>query len=181
MPDESSTFGLNREKLGKLWKMGAELPEKKTDSNLEIRKAKLLQSQLSESLPLDEGMHHLLPDIFTVVCEKLKPFTGCSFKDLVMDPQTDPVVLETIKNYHKKQAQSISSEMGQEIAAIIYYTAIASALVHHDTRITKLSYKDLSRSFTELQKNNWLLAELKNLFIRAYNKCSKHLKNAGLG
>ena len=175
MPDEPSTFGLNREELGKLWKMGAEYPGGEPGANTETKKAELLQAQLAESLPLDEGMHQLLPDIFTMVCEKLKPFTGCSFKDLLLNPQTDPVVLESIKNYHKKQAESVHSDVEKEIAAIVYYIAIGSALVHHDTRITKLSYKDLSQSFDELKENNWLLTELKELFSRAYDQCNKHL------
>jgi len=173
MPDESSTFGLNREKLGKLWKIGEDIlkDEKETDS--ETIKAELLQSQLAESLPLDVGIHHLLPNIFSVVCEKLKPFTGCSFKDLLIDPETDPLILETIKDFHKKQAESAPSELGQEIAAIIYYTAIASALVHHDIRITKFSYKELRRSFGELRQTVWLLPDLRDLFNRAYNQCDK--------
>jgi hypothetical protein len=31
----------------------------------------------------------------------------------------------------------------QEVATAIYYAAIASALVHHDVRITKLSHESL--------------------------------------
>jgi hypothetical protein len=176
MPDEPSTFGLNRDKLGKLWEMGEERPRDEKEADTRTRKAELLQDQLAESLPLNAGMQHLLPKVFTAVCRKLKPFTGNSFKELIMDPRTDPLILETIKDFHKKQAESATSDLNQEIAAIIYYLAIASALVYHDTRITKFPYKELARTFAELNESNWLLPDIKNLFGQAYNLCIQRLR-----
>ena len=181
MPDESSTFGLNRKKLAKLWKMGKGLPPEQADVDEGQRKAELLQHQLAESLPLETGMQHLLPEIITAICKKLKPFTGCSFKCLLLDPETDPMVLRAIKDLHKQRAESATSELEQEVSATIYYVAIASALVHHDIRITKFSYKDLRQSFAELRENNWLLSDLRNLFSRADDECIKHLNEQEIG
>jgi hypothetical protein len=175
MQDESSTFGLSREKLSKLWKIGKVRPHDKDDLNKEQEKAELLQNQLAESLPLDAGIHHLLPNILTVVCEKLKPFTGCSLKDLLLDPETDPLVLKTIKDIHKKQAESAPLELEQEVAIAVYYVTIASALVHYDVKITKLPYRDLSQSFDELCKSNWLPLDLKNLLGEAHRLCIRHV------
>ena len=173
--DESSTFGLNREKLSKLWQIGKDVLQKGGDFDNEQKKAELLQAQLSESLPLDAGMKHFLPNIFSVVCKKFKPFMDCSIKDILLDPGTDISIIKIIKDLYKKRAESASSELEQEIAAIVYYTAIASALVNHDIKITKLSYKDLSRSFVELSEANWILPNLKNLFSEANEKCAKQL------
>lgn len=175
MQDESSTFGLNREKLSKLWQMGKDVPQEEVDFDEDQKKAELLQAQLAESLPLDAGIQHLLPNILTVVCKKFKPFMGCSFKDLILDQETDPLILETIKDFHKKQAESAPSELEQEIASVVYYSSIASALVYHDVRITKFSYTNLSQSFDGLRVSNWLLSDLKNLFSKAYDQCIKHI------
>jgi len=173
MQKDSSTFGLSREKLSKLWKLGEDKSYNKDDLDEEQKKAELLKEQLAKSLPLDAGMQHLLPKVFTVVCEKFSPFTGCSYKDLLLDQKSEPLILETIKDFHKEQAESAPSELEQEIASIVYYTAIASALVYHDVKITKLSYKNLSQSFNELRVSNWLFSDLKNLFSRAYDQCIK--------
>jgi predicted RNase H-like nuclease (RuvC/YqgF family) len=114
-----------------------------------------------------------------VVCEKLRPFTGCSFGALLLDPETDLTVIETIKVLHKRQAESTVSESRQAVATAIYYAAIASALVHHDVRITKLSYESLGRSFEELVRSNWLPPGMKQLFVEAHNSCIRHMEKSG--
>ncbi len=176
MADESSTFGLNREKLAKLWNLGDDVPTERQPSDVAQDKAELLRNQLAESLPLDAGMAHILPNILTMVCEKLRPFTGCSFGALLVDPETDLLVIETIKDLHKKRAESMPPGPLQEVATAIYYAAIASALVYHDVRITKLSYESLKRSFEELARSDWLPGEVKQLFTEAQENCFRHVK-----
>ncbi len=83
------------------------------------------RDQLAESLPLDAGLARMLPNIVTLVCEKFRPFTGCSFGALLADAETDVLVLETIKDLHKKQAESAPAGPRQEVATAIYYAAIA--------------------------------------------------------
>lgn len=178
MADESSTFGLNREKLVKLWKMGADVPDAPAGPSSEQDRAELLRQQLTESLPLDAGIAGLLPDILAVVCEKLRPFTGCSFGALLLDPETDLTVLETIKVLHKKQAESTSSEARQAVATALYHAAIASALVHHAVRITKLPYASLRQSFEELAQSDWLPEEMKQLFAEAHRTCVRHVQES---
>jgi hypothetical protein len=175
MHDESSTFGLNREKLSRLWRMGQDIPQEKGDSDEKQKKAELLAAQLAESLPIEAGMQHLLPNILTAVCRRFKPFVGCSIKDLLLDRQTDLLIIKTIKDLQKKRAESASSELQQDVAAAVYYAAIASALVYHDVKISKFSYKALDTTFTELGQNNWLTKDLKILFSSARELCSKHI------
>ena len=176
MADESSTFGLNREKLAKLWKLGDGAVADQQASDATPDKAELLRNQLAESLPLEAGMAHMLPEILTAVCGKLRPFTGCSFRALLLDPVTELSVVETIKNLHKAQAESPPAGPKQEVATAIYYAAIASALVHHDVKITKLSHKSLSQSFSKLAAADWLEADVKQLLARAHESCLRHLE-----
>lgn len=178
MADESSTFGLNREKLAKLWKLGDGAVADQQPCEAAPDKAELLRSRLAESLPLEAGMAHMLPDILTMVCGKLRPFTGCSFRALLLDPATDLSVIETIKDLHKRQAESSPAGPKQEVATAIYYAAIASALVHHDVKITKLSYKRLSQSFAKLSVGDWLEADVKQLLAEAHKGCVRHLEKS---
>lgn len=175
MQDDSSTFGLNREILSKLWQMGKDVLPEQGDFDEEQKKAELLQSQLADSLPLEAGMQHLLPNILSAVCKKFKPFIGCSIKDLLLDPETDLLIIKTIKDQYKKRAESASSELQQDVATVLYYAAIASALVYHDIKISKFSYKVLGPMFAELIQNNWLTKDLRNLLNRALELCSKHV------
>ncbi len=167
MANESSTFGLNREKLAKLWMLaeGAAPEEQSPDAAQD--KAALLRSQLEASLPLEAAMARMLPGVLTVVCEKLRLFTGCSFGALLFDPATDLSILEMIKDVHKEQAASSAPGPKREVATAIYYAAIASAMVHHDVKITKLSDDRLSGSFAELAATDWISADMKHLFAEA--------------
>lgn len=176
MQDESSTFGLNRDKLARLWKLGKGAPGEPRPSEDRQSKEELLRHHLAESLPMDAGLARVLPGIFTAVCEKLRPFAGCSFGELLTDPRTDLLVIETIKDLHKHQAESVPSGPAQEVATIIYYAAIAVALVHHDARITKLSYESLSQSLDELSRYDWLPADMRQLFDKAHKHCIRHLE-----
>jgi hypothetical protein len=175
MHDESSTFGLNRDKLSHLWRIGKDIPQQEEDFDEEQRKSELLQTQLSESLPLEAGIQHLLPDILTAVCRKFKPFIGCSTKDLLLNPETDLLIVKTIKDLHKKRAESAVSRFQQDVATVVYYAAISSALVYHNIKITKFSYKVLRATLSELNQNKWLTKDLNVLFGTAQDFCSKHL------
>jgi len=176
--DESSTFGLRREKLAKLWKMGEDTPDKRENGNAESPRAELLQAQLAESLSLDAGMNRMLPDIVHVVLEKLKPFIGCSYRDILLNPETDLSVLETIKDLHKQRAESTTAEAQHEVMTVIYYLSIAAALVHRDVRITKLSYRRLKQSFAELSEYNWLPPDVKGLLSEAHQCCIRRIHKA---
>ncbi len=177
MQDESSTFGLKREKLAKLWALGEDASGRPPAAE-RVSKAELLRHQLAESLPLEIGMAHMLPGILSVVCEKLRPFAGCSFGALLTDPQTDLAIVEAIKELHKQQAEAMPPGPGQDVATIIYYAAIASALVHHNARITKLSQESLTRSFDELAGSNWLPADIRKLFDAAHTHCVARVKGS---
>ena len=178
MQNESSTHGLNHERLAKLWKIGQDLPEEHPNIDGDQEKAELLREQLAESLPLNKKAAQLLPSILREVCEKFKPFMGGSIKDLLTDRDTDPLVAEAIKNVYREQAESAPSERGRQVATAIYYLAIAHALANHDVRITKFPYHSLSQSFEKLARSRWITPALKQLFAEARETCLRHMKQS---
>jgi hypothetical protein len=93
--------------------------------------------------------------------------------DLLLTPSTDLTVLETLKNYAKELARSGGPEAKQTAATVIYYAAIASALVFHSHKITRHSYEKLHRAYTELEQKPWIPSELMGLFGRALALCQQ--------
>jgi hypothetical protein len=116
-------------------------------------------------------MAQLLPEILSRLCQELRPFLGESVGMLLYDPQTDVAVLEKIKDSSKAAAEAASSEAEHDVAIAMYYGAIASALVHHQRRITSFSYESLHESFDSLLENQWLTAELAGLLREGQKVC----------
>ncbi|MCU0917712.1 MAG: hypothetical protein MUC88_24590 [Planctomycetes bacterium] len=176
MHKKSSTFGLPRDQLAELWTLGEDLPPAPAAPGPAPDRTSLLRTHLAESLPLEAGLARLLPKILTAVCEKLQPFAGGCCGVLLVNPQTELSVLRAIKDLHKQRAAAAEVGPLQDVAAAIYYAAIASALVHHAVRITKLSYDSLARSFASLSQSDWLPPDLQTLLTQAHQECLRHVK-----
>ena len=84
---------------------------------------------------------------------------------------TDVVVLRKVKDYGKKLSDKAESKVQYHAANTVYYAAIASALVFHDKKITKYSYRDLDKYFCRLDKEKWIPEALRSLFSRAAEYC----------
>lgn len=175
MEDESTTFGLSHRQLAGLWNMGQDSGEDHVDRTDEQTKAELLADLLAGSLPPTPGVTDMLPSTLNQVCEGIMPFVGNTFKHLLLSPETDLVVIEAIKDHHKSKAEAAPSDLDREVATVVYYAAIASALVFHGCLITKFSYEDLQRSFSQLLGETRTIPELADFFARARDICAQHV------
>jgi len=173
MEDEPSAFGLSHEKLARLWEVGEDTPADQGGPTEEQKKAELLRDRLAEPLPLDLTATRTLPEDLSFVLEQFRPLAGCSVGDLLFDPDTDPSVVWQIKDRYKERAESCSSELEREAATVIYYAAIANALLFHEEsllrndKITTFSHKELNEHFSRLLNIRWLTPDLVGLFKRA--------------
>jgi len=170
MVNEPSTFGLSAEQLVRLLKIGASV-QKNDEADAEQRKVELLRDWLSAKLPYDEVLIESLPIILRRLCRNLGPLTARSFGDLLHDPGTDISLIRKIKDCSKKLVNAAQSDPECDAATVIYYTAIASALVFHSQKITEYSYKDLERSMSLLVDKKWVSPELSKLFMKAKELC----------
>ena len=177
MDKDSTTFGLKPDKLAQLWNMGSKMNQSKNEEDQETQKAELLRDKLAQKIPLDHIVAQILPKALAQVCKDIQPFTGNSYGILLNDPLTDIAILTKIKDNHKKLAQHISSDAEYDVVTVIYYAAIASGLVYHDKRITSFSYGHLIDKYISLLENNWLTPDLRNLFQKAVDLCSKKMQN----
>jgi hypothetical protein len=177
MDKDSTTFGLKPDKLAQLWNMGSKMDQSDSEGSDDQTKANLLCDKLAQKLPFDHVVSHLLPKALAQVCKDVQPFAGNSYGILVNDPLTTVTILKRIKDNNKKLSQYVSSNAEYDVITVIYYAAIASALVYHDQLITSFSYSHLNDKYTSLLENTWLTSDLRNLFQKALNCCNRKMKS----
>ena len=171
MKEDSTTFGLKPDKLAELWKVGDDVAMNTDTPNQNELRADLLRDRLAQKLPLDQVVARILPKALSQVCEEIQPFDGNSFGLLLNDPSTDITIIKGIKDNSKKRSQHVSSESEQIVMAVIYYAAIASALVYHGQQITSFSYHELHEKYESLLEHKWLTPDLQSLFREARDRC----------
>ena len=185
MEDKPTTFGLSHEKLARLWEIGDDTPTEQDGPTKEQRRAEFLRDQLAEPLQFDPTVARTLPTTLSYVLEQFTPFVGCSVGALLLDPDTDPSVIWQIKEQYREKAESCPSELERQIATVIYYAAISSALLFHEetlfrvNRITLFSYRELEGHFSQLLDIDWLTQDLACLFKRAATLCQERRKASG--
>ena len=179
MDKESTTFGLSPEKVEDLLKIGADVSDvdEKTDSNQ--MKAELLSNCLNDTLPPRKSVQGLLPKNLGPMRNTLMELTSEPIGKLLLDQETDLVVLERVKDYGKTLSKTASTKVEHEAANTIYYAAIARCMVSYGRRITKFSYKDLERSFYILSRKNWIPQQLREILTQASRHCKDRTEGSG--
>ena len=175
MDKDTSTFGLKPDKLAQLWSMGSKMDRSDSEKSNDQTKADLLCDRLAQKIPFDDVVAQLLPKALAQVCKDIQPFTGNSYGVLINDPLTDVTILKKIKDNSKKLSQHINSNDEYDVITVIYYAAIASALVFHNRRITSFSYGHLNKKFISLLEHTWLTSDIRNLFQKARDYCGQKM------
>ena len=74
-------------------------------------------------------------------------------------------------DYRLEVVKISESEYECDVAVVLYYGTISSALVFHNKKITKFSYKNLELAFSSLIDKSWITSELVTLLTRALEIC----------
>ena len=93
-----------------------------------------------------------------------------SFSDLFHHSAPPFELLELTKNFAKANMDHPESSLPSEVAAALYYTSIAAALVRLDKRITRLHEADLRRGLLWTRDQPWLDEKTKTLLQQAVAK-----------
>jgi hypothetical protein len=173
MDKDSSTFGIPHDKLAHLWDLHSDREEGPEEYDQDLLKLELLNDMLARKMPLDRAVAQALSRVLAQLCKDIRPFTGDSFGHLLIDPETDFSIIKQIKEYYKGLSDHIQSEIEHDVIAVLYYAAIASALVYHRERITSFSNEHLRKAFLKCNAYAWLTLDLKSLFLKASEYCSK--------
>lgn len=178
MDDELQDFGLNQDQKSRLLSLGLDSRPHKLDTDENEQKADMLYDVLSRTLPLDPSVVNSLPPVVKGLSSRLHSLAGQPIGELLQNPATDISTIRKIKQYAKDSGTSSNSETENDVFLVIYYAAIASAVVFNHKKITQHSYKDLEQYFSSFTQKNWILEEIKSLFHGAQKHCRRIAKVA---
>ena len=171
MDKESKEIELTGEQKTRLLNLGLDSDLVEDDTDIEEKKADLLYEILSHPMPVDTSVVNSLPPALKGLCKRLSSVAGESLGDLLHNPERGISVIKEIKEYAKQSGASAKSKIESDIFLVIYYGAIANALLFHNQKITEHSYKDLEKFFRSFTKRDWILNDLTELFKKACENC----------
>ena len=173
MNDESQDFDLSQKQKSRLLSLGlGSKPHKSSTEEIE-QKMDMLYDVLTHTLPTDPSVVNSLPAVVRDLSSGLQSLAGNPIGDLVQDPTTDIATISRIKQYAKDMGTSADSEGKYDVFLVVYYAAIASALLFKHEKITQHSHKDLERFFLSFMKEDWVLDEIKDLLRKAHTHCER--------
>lgn len=166
-----STSSLEQEKLARLLRIGNEEERSPIESNANVSdsdKVDMFWEMLTVALPSTAPRIESVPEIIRRAC--IRPWAQQGAFSLA-DPGLGLAAIRGIKEQAKILAQEAGAGPRCEVATVLYFTAIASALVFHSTAITKSSSAKLRRSFSDLRAMTWLPEDIVKLLDRASETC----------
>lgn len=169
--ENESIHGLRVDQLANVFAIGVDDPDPAGTGGSDESMARLLQEQLCRALPRGSLLFDALIMMMGRLGCDVRSLAGRSLLEVLLSPHTDIGFLQAIKDCSKKLSTSLDSKAEAALATTIYYAALASALVHHDRKITQYSYEALDRSFATFAAKNWVAPELVALFSKAGGVC----------
>ena len=173
MDDQSQDIDLNQEQKSRLLSLGLGSGPQKSRIDEDGQKMDMLYDVLTRTLPVDLSVVNSLPVAVRGLSSGLKSLAGQPIGDLLQEPKADITTIRRIKQYAKDSGISVDSEGKTDVLLVVYYAAIANALVYHKKKITQHSYQDLEQFFLSFREKDWVLEELKDLFKKAQEYCQK--------
>ena len=166
--DTSSTHVLSARKLARLIGMMTEEGQPASSESLNDQAAQLLRDWLDGPMTIC-GVAGAM--------EVLAAASGDSGREaptighILLSGQGELDDLRKIKEWGKTLARRNKSEPCHTVAIVLYYGAIASALLQHGARITSYSYKALAESLRNLVHKPWMSPRMGSHFARAADLC----------
>ena len=133
-------------------------------------KSELLCDLLAQ--PFSDGLRSCesLTSTLSHIPQLLDVLSDRTIKQLLSDPKTELSVIHKIKDFAKQLSSSSGNKVEHDVANVIYYAAIAHALIYHKERITSFSDKELRKSFLKLGKESWIIKSLVELFGKTWEE-----------
>jgi len=169
--EKESTFGLRLDQMASLFSMSVGEPDPSDEEGEREQMAALLQEQLASALVKRSLLFDTLVMMLDQQGHDTRFLAGTSLGEVLLSPQSDIALLQGIKNCSKKLSERLNSQAESALATTLYFAALASALVHHDRKITQHSYEKLDESFALLIEKRWMDQGLAELFSRARRIC----------
>lgn len=175
---KDTTFGIKPQGLASLLGIGMKGKSKADTAQVT---GELLRARLAGTLPLDSVVIEALPAILGQLREELVPLSGRPLGEVLLDSSTDSQSIMKIKEHGKKLASRKESDADHAVGLVIYYAAIASALLYHNTRISQHSFRTLADAFDLLRSKTWMPVELIRHFGKAGSACREKAQQSSKG
>lgn len=95
-----------------------------------------------------------------------------SFSDLFHHPAPPLELLTLTKEFAKANMDHPESALPGEIASVLYYASIATALVRLDARISQLKDAELQRGLLWAKEQPWVDEQTRDILVQALRKIS---------
>jgi hypothetical protein len=159
---------LDSDQRTRLLKIGLSSPSSRNyDVEPDEKRIDTLYQILTSTLPLTQDIRTSIPDLITGQIQDLVSISGSPIGELIQDQKTDLITLRKIKEHCKQTGTAADSKEEQDAFMAVYFAAIASALLFHDTKLSHHKDEDLCSFFDSFAKKPWVLEELRTLFVRA--------------
>jgi hypothetical protein len=172
MGKDETDRGLTPKKVALLLKIEPDAAEAGLISQ-ETVKAELLRDRLANHLPAEGLARRQLLNCLEDLQQILISSAGQSIERYLLAGDTPIETLRKIKEYGAALSRSAQSEAEQETANVIYYGAIASAVIFQGKRITQFKLQDLAKAFDALSIMPWLPPSLAGHFRQAMDSCRR--------
>ena len=173
MAESPRNLRLNTQQSTHLLRLGLDCGNDRIDGA--ATRADLLLDALASKVPVDPALLELLPAVLRPLSEQLQSVSGLPLGDLLLDPQTNMATIRKIKDYGKNLGAAARDQIERDVALAIYFASIASAMVHHQVKISQHTCGSLERSFEKLSREEWVPPGLCRLFTKARRHCAKEI------
>ncbi len=162
-----STFDLNSIQLARLLTIAGSPGRQGADRPAE----ELVRELFARPVSLDAAVADSLPAVLGRPCDELAGHVGEAIGGLLLGPETGVEARQALKDYGKCLVRRARSESERAAATVLYYGAIAGALVFHRRKVTQHSYGKLDEGLAKLVGRPWIPPELNDLLRKARAVC----------
>jgi len=165
--DKDMTSDLSPDQLADLLGITFDAPSSESNDAVTDNNAQLIEAQLVGTLALDTTVLDNLPTVIGQLDKDVFGGGGETLGKVLTDPGSDMETIKKIKRYAKSISSQKNSEGERTVAVVIYYAAIANALLFHKVKITAHSDETLKTQFQKFSGRPWMSKELARLFTNA--------------
>jgi len=175
MTDKRTVFGAHPENVRRFLDDCLTSPPAEEQPNETAHYAQLLQEQLAEKCPVSGDLVRSGSWLLDRIQEKVLLDLSRPVREVLSDAQTSLDTLADLKMRYKKWSEETPDKRMQRVYTVLYFAALARALLLHRRRITRHSNAYLIHSFEVLSAEPWMDPVLQEIFRKASQACGGSL------
>ncbi len=172
MMDKRTVFGAHPDDVRRFLDDCLTSPPAEEVPNETAHYAQLLQEQLAETCPVSGCLSRSGSWLLDRVQERVLLDLSRPVREVLLDAQTGLDTLEEVKSRYKKWSEKTPDTRMRRVYTVLYFAALARALVSHNRRITRHSNAYLIHSFEVLSAEPWMDPAIRELFGKAQQACA---------